>query len=289
MKNTTVRQFFNRFPSDDACLEHLFNVRFGQDHVCPNCERAGKWYKITGRPVYSCQWCGHHIHPTVGTIFEASSTSLQLWFYAIYLFTQTRHGVSAKELQRQLGVTYKCAWRMGHKIREHMADVDGEDPLSGIVEIDETMVGGKRSGKRGRGAEGKTVVFGMLQRGGDVMTQVVPNVRRNTLTPIIEANVTDGTEIHTDELHSYKNLSSIGYEHKTVNHGAGEYAREGVHVNNLEGFWSILKKGITSTHIHVSQKHLHSYAKEFEYRFNSRRHPEKMLNELLTTFRSPIQ
>ncbi len=144
MKATTLKQFFNKYPSDDACLEHLFNVRFGQCHECPKCKRSAKWYPIKAERAYSCQWCGHHIHPTVGTLFEKSRTSLQLWFYAMFLFTTTRHGVSGKELQRQLGVTYKCAYRMGQQIRKHMALVDGEKPLFGSIEVDETYVGGYR-------------------------------------------------------------------------------------------------------------------------------------------------
>ena len=173
MKALTVSQFFKRFPDDETCLEHLFNVRYGQHHTCPKCKREAKWYRIKAERAYSCQWCGHHLHPTVGTLFENTRTGLQLWFYAIYLFTTSRHGVPAKELERQLGVTYKTAWRIGHEIRKHMALVDGEDPLSGNVEVDETYVGGKSTGgKRGRGAPGKTIVFGMMQRGGDVMTKV---------------------------------------------------------------------------------------------------------------------
>lgn len=175
LKPTNVREFFKQFPGDDACLKHLFEVRFGQGHTCPKCKREARWYPIQAERAFSCQWCGHHIHPTVGTLFEKSRTPLQLWFYAIFLFTNTRHGVPAKELQRQLGVTYKCAHRMGHMIRNHMAEIDGEDPLGGEgkhVEIDETLVGGyQRRSKRGRGGDNKTVVFGMLERDGEVAGQ----------------------------------------------------------------------------------------------------------------------
>lgn len=149
MKHTTIQQFFKKFPNDDACLKHLFKVRFVKNHECPKCKRETTWHLLNSERAFSCSKCGHHIHPTVGTIFEDSKTSLQLWFYAVYLFTTTRSGVSAKELQRQLGVTYKTAWRMGHQIRKHMSEVDGDEPLSGIVEIDETYIGGKRKGKRG--------------------------------------------------------------------------------------------------------------------------------------------
>jgi len=280
----TIRQFFKQFPDDETCLEHLFNVRFGQGHKCPKCERDAKWYPIKKERAYSCQWCGHHIHPTVGTLFEKSRTPLQLWFYAMYLFTTSRHGVPAKELQRQLGVTYKCAWRIGHQIREHMAKIDGEDPLSGTVEIDETYIGGKRPGKRGRGAAGKTVVFGMIQRDGDVMTKVVTNAKTKTLEPIIQANVKKGSNVHTDEWHAYKKLGEKGYKHEMVNHGGGEYVNGDCHVNSMESYWAQLKKSIRGTHTHVSKKHLDKYTKEFEYRFNSRKNPEEMFPELLSTF-----
>ena len=127
----TVRDFFKQFPDDDACLTHLFKVRYGYDHECPKCETKGKWHRLKNVKAFSCQECGHHIHPMAGTIYEGSTTPLQLWFYAMFLFTKSRNGVSGKELQRQLGVTYKTAWRMGHKIREHMARVDGDAPLGG--------------------------------------------------------------------------------------------------------------------------------------------------------------
>jgi transposase-like protein len=281
----TFREFLAQFGSDEACLAHLFNVRFGKDYACPKCNRKTNWFRIEAERAYSCQWCGHHLHPTAGTLFEDTRTPLQLWFYAFYLFTTSRHGVPAKELERQLGVTYKTAWRMAHLIREHMEFIDGEFPLFGDVECDETYVGGRTTGgKRGRGAAGKTVVFGMLQRGGQVMTKVVPNVRGKTLKPIIEGNVMDGSTVHTDELHSYNGLANKGYDHQTVNHAAGEYVKGKSHVNGMENFWKHLKGSIRSTHIHVSKKHLHKYTKEFEYRFNSRENPSVMFPALVSQF-----
>jgi transposase-like protein len=283
----TFREFIAQFPDDEACLEHLFNVRFGQGHVCPKCNKKSNWYRFQAERAYACQWCGHHLHPTVGTPFEDSRTPLQLWFYAIYLFTTSRHGVPAKELERQLGVTYKTAWRMADEIRKHIANVDDEWPLFGQVEIDETLVGGHHSGKRGRGAAGKSVVFGMLQRGGQVMTKVVPNVRSKTLKPIIEENILDGSTVHTDELKSYQGLAKSGYKHQTTNHSAGEYVNGNSHVNGLENFWKHFKGGVRGTHIHVSKKHLHKYAKEFEYRFNSRENPSAMFPALVSQFPKP--
>ncbi|MCC4234153.1 IS1595 family transposase [Sphingobium soli] len=289
-KPQTIAQFFKQFPDDEACLNHLFEIRFGQGFECPSCERPSNWYRIKAERAYSCQWCGHHLHPTVGTPFEQTRTPLQLWFYAIFLFTTTRNGVAAKELQRQLGVTYKTAWRMAHLIREHMADVDGEAPIGGageIVEADETFIGGvhKRGKRGGDPAEGKTIVFGVMERGGEIVTKVVPNRLRCTIFPIVQDHVEAGTEVHTDEYRTYATLGNIGYQHKKVNHAAKEYAsRDGVSVNGIEGFWSQLKRSINGTHIHVSGKHLWKYAKEAEYRFNRRDCSETMLSELLGTF-----
>lgn len=289
-KPTTVREFFKKFPSDDSCLEHLFDVRYGQGHTCPKCERAARWYKIEAERAYSCQWCGNHLHPTVGTLFEKSRTPLQLWFYAIFLFTTTRHGVSAKELQRQLGVTYKTAWRMGQMIRQHMAEVDGEDALGGpgkVVEVDETYYGGQTTG--GDWRERKTVLMGMVERNGDIMLKVVPNQRKESLAPQILDNVSPGSELHTDELQSYRFIAPKDvYDHKTVNHGKGEYVgKGGVTTNTIEGAFSHFKRSIAGTHTTVSKKYLERYAKEFEYRFNRRSCSQTMLSELLSTFEKP--
>jgi len=280
----TFKEFFNTFPDDESCLNHLMDVRYGFEHKCRKCERDSKFSRVTSQRAFACQFCGDHVYPCVDTPFEKSRTSLQTWFYAMYLFATTRHGVSAKELERQLGVTYKCAWRMGHEIRKHMADIDGETPLSGTIEVDETYVGGKRKGKRGRGAEGKTIVFGMMERDGKVMTKIVPDARTKTLQPIILNNVQAGSEIQSDEWFAYRGLDKKGYSHETVEHGAGEYARNGVHVNGIEGYWSILKKGIKSTHIHVGKEYLENYSKEFEYRYNNRKNPSQMIFQMLNIF-----
>lgn len=291
MKQTNVRQFFQKFPTDEACLEHLFNVRFGQGHECPKCKRDAKWYRIKAEQAFSCQWCGHHIHPMVGSIFEKSRTPLQLWFYAIFLFTTTRHGVSAKELQRQLGVTYKTAYRMGKLIREHMAAIDGEEPIGGegkVVEVDETYVGGHRTGTVGRGAKGKTIVMGMVERGegGEAIVKVIPNAKQKTLHAEIAANTKPGTVINTDGFLGYARLEEKGFEVQRVNKHKGDWyvGPNGESVNAVENFWRHLKCSIEGTHTSVSPKYLERYAKEFEYRFNRRMRPETMMDELLSRF-----
>ena len=284
MKTTTIQEFMQKFPDDDACLDYLMHKQHGETMDCPKCGKHGKFYRTKRHPAYECAWCGHEIYPMSKTIFAGSHVPLQKWFYAIYLFTTTRHGVPALELQRQLGVAYPTALRMAHKIREHMSNTDGENPLDGDVEIDETYIGGKVSGgKRGRGAPNKTIAFGMLDRDGDVMTKVVQNVKKRTLQPIIQANVELGSTVHTDELRSYTGLDKVGYEHKRVNHGAGKWVSGGSHVNSIEGFWARLKLSIRGTHIHVSKKHLRKYLKEFEFRYNYRDKPEQMFPDLISS------
>ena len=276
--------FQRQFPDDEACLRRIMVERYGGTELdCPKCGEHGKFYRMTRERAYVCQHCKHQLHPTVGTPMERSRTPLHKWFYAMHLFSNSHHGVPAKELQRQLDVTYKCAWRMAHEIRKFMAEVDGETPLGGAVEADETYVGGKRPGKPGRGAAGKTIVFGMLERGGDVMAKVVPNVSKRTLYPIITENIEPGSTVHTDEFGTYRGLDRAGYRHETVNHGLGEYVSGDSHVNGLEGFWARLKLSIRGTHVHVSRKHLPKYVKEFEYRYNRRRRPAAIFGDLVAS------
>ena len=286
-KMPTVQDFFRKFPDDDTCLEHLFKVRFGSDPACPKCGEIGKLRRLRKMPAYTCN-CGHHIHPMAGTPFENSRTALQKWFYAMYLFTTSRHGVPAKELQRQLGVTYKTAWRIGHELRKYMGRIDGDDGLSGFVEADETYIGGKprKRGKRGefKYREVKTTVFGMVERGGDIITRVVPNSQRKTLIPEIIAKVEAGSTISTDEWHPYKALPKAGYTHLIVKHKEREYVRGAAHTNTLDGFWSQLKRAIKGTHVHVSRQHMAKYLGEFEFRYNLRHAPERMFDLLLASF-----
>lgn len=283
-KPITVQEFNKLFPDDDACLEHLFKVRFGAEAACTKCGEIGKFRRLAKHPAYTCN-CGNHIHPMVGTPFAKSHTPLQKWFYAMYLFTTSRHGVPAKELQRQLGVTYKTAWRIGHELRKYMAKVNGDRPLGGHVEIDESYIGGKRSGgKRGRGAPGKTAVFGMIERDGDVITRVVHDVKAITLERHIVANVRAGATVSTDEFQSYVGLPARGYTHGTVNHSIDQWVDGIHHVNTAEGFWSILKRSIRGTHVHVSRKHLPKYLAEFEFRWNLWKVPALMPPKLLASF-----
>lgn len=282
-KALTIQDFFKRFPDDSACLAHLFELRYGHDFGCPKCGMVGAFRKLAKHPAYTCN-CGHHVHPMQGTIFQDSHTPLTKWFYAIYLFTTTRHGVPAKEIQRQLGVSYPTAFRMAHLIRQHMTMTDGDPSLGGHVEADETYVGGvRKGGKGGRSSESKTVVFGMLERGGDVMTRVVPDTSAKTLVGHIRRNVDKGSTISTDEWPSYNVLRKAGYAHGAVNHGREQWVDGAHHTNSIEGFWSQIKRSISGTHVHVSRKHLAKYLGEFEFRYNLRHSPQIMFARLLAT------
>jgi transposase len=269
----SVRQFFARFPNDDACLDHVMTVRFGMRHTCRKCGVVdATFHRLANRKAYSCAHCGDHLYPCAGTVFQDSRTPLTVWFYAIYLFVTTRHGVSGKELQRQLGVTYKTAYRMGMQIRTLIGGVDEFVALKGHVEIDEAYIGGRYHGPRGRGALNKTIVVGLKERGGPMITEIVPDATRATLRKIVLETVQPRTTVSTDEHGGYVLLTGDDYVHGTVKHSADEYARvdpeTGVvhHVNHVESFWRLFKNSVRSTHIHVSEKHMSKYLDEFTFR-----------------------
>ncbi|HXG36401.1 MAG TPA: IS1595 family transposase [Dehalococcoidia bacterium] len=277
------------FPDDATCLEWLWVNRYSPDGVhayCPKCqqERPFKRYETTQqRQSWTCNGCGYHLHPTAGTIFHKSSTSLHLWFYALYLMTSTRCGISAKQLERELGVTYKTAWRMAYLIRNELMKQDGE-AFAGPVEADETYVGGRRRGvPRGRPGVGshKTAVFGLAQRKGRVMAVTVPNVKRATILPHLQRKVLPKETVYTDELKSYDTLEKAGYQHHRINHTEQIYVSGDVHVNTIEGFWSLVKRGIGGVYHAVSSKHLQGYLNEYVWRYNHRKDDRAQFETLL--------
>ena len=283
MAHYTFKEFQAQYPDDEACLNKILEMRYGgNEFYCPGCGAESKFHRIKKRRAYACQNCGHHVYPCVGTPFEKSRTPLTSWLFAMYLMTSTRHGVAAKELQRQIGCTYKTAWRMAHELRKLMANADDHGPLSGWVEADETYIGGRQRGHRKKKDSNKTVVFGMVERDGKVRAGPVPNVKKETLQPLILTNVQRGSVLITDELRSYDTLKKDGpYQLYRVNHSKGEYVWETIHTNTIEGYWSRLKNSIRGTHVHVSSKHLWKYVSEFSYRYNMRSQPELMFHGLI--------
>jgi len=284
----TVGEFFARFPDDEACLNHIMEVRFGVRHVCHACGVEGTFHKLANRRAFSCASCGDHVYPTAGTVFQDTRTPLRVWFYAIYLFVTTRHGVSGKELQRTLGVTYKCAYRIGMQIRKLMAKADGFEMLQGHVEIDEAYIGGYREhGGPGKG-ENKTIVLGIVERGGRTVAKSIPNLKMESVRPFIYENIKAGSAVSTDESRIYDLLKSAGYDHKSVNHSKKEWTKysyrrdEFHHTNSVESFWRLFKSSIRSTHIHVSEKYMDHYLKEFTFRSNHRQMTNAMFDLLIS-------
>lgn len=295
----SMMEFMREFPDDAACLDRLWRDRFAPDghHAqCPRCDRERKFHRTKTRAAYTCDTCGLHIHPMKGTIFERSSTSLHLWFYAMFLIASTRCGISAKQLERELGVTYKQAHKMFKRIRTLMGD-DGE-PLSGDVEIDETSWGGRPRKPQGEGhlkvspterriaaaafREAKPTVLGMVERGGRLRFRVIPSRHGAVLSRAVTANVNPASIIFTDDWGSYKPLRRHYIDHQVVNHSAGEYVRGSAHTNTIEGAFGNMKTGMRGVYKKISPRYLQNYVDEYAWRHNAQRQREQDGTPLFT-------
>jgi transposase-like protein len=274
----TVKDLRNDFPDDDACLQWLVEYLYPEGITCPKCEKVTKHYKLKNRKVYSCGGCGHHMSPTAGTIFHKSRTPLTDWFYAVYMMSTNKAGTSAKQIERELGVTYKTAWRMMHQIRKMMEAPD--DLLQGEVELDETYIHPnpyKRSSARRRyGRDARRtgeVVFGMVQRNGIAKVWHVKTAGARVLRPLIEQNIKHGTLIHTDGFLFYRTLPKVGYEHRWTEHGEGQYYTPDSSTQNIENVWSHFKRGIKGVYRHIGPKYVQAYANEYAWRYSNRNKP----------------
>jgi len=280
----TTEYIFNepRFHDADKAREHLESIRWPNGPICPHCGAFDRISKLNGkahRPgVYDCGHCRDQFTVTVGTVFERSKVGLDKWLLAAALMASSKKGISSKQVERMLGVTYKTAWFMTHRLREAMKSPAGILGGGGkIVEVDETYVGGKERNKHsskrsraGTGGAGKQVVFSLIERGGNVVSQHVTTVNGKSLKPIIKAQVDAASSVMTDEHGAYVGLGNHFERHGSVGHYAGEYVRGNIHTNTIEGFFSILKRGIIGTFHHVSPQHLQRYATEFDFRYNHR-------------------
>jgi transposase len=296
----SLMEFMRDYPDDATCLDFLWRQRFAADghHAdCPKCERERKFHKVKERPAWDCDSCGYHLHPLAGTIFEKSSTSLQLWFYAIFLMTSTRCGVSAKQLERELGVTYKTAWRIFNKIRNELMTGD-EEMLRGDVEIDETSVDGKPRKPSGRHPQiavgpsrrseamklrerSRATVFAAVERGGRVKATVLPSRRGPALKRQVIEWVEPESLVITDEWPAYNGLERHFIDHSRINHSTGVYVEGDTHTNTIEGFFGIVKPSIRGTYKKVSHKWLQGYLNEFTFRYNHRYSDMSMFETLL--------
>jgi transposase len=273
-------QFDAMFPDDAACLDWLLKRRFPDGIYCPNCKTITKHYRERSRPSYTCH-CGHRIHPMQGTIFQDSATSLRLWFLAIFLMATTRCGIAAKHLEREIGVTYKCAWRMFKKIKQML----NEDALKllGEIEVDEAFFGGKAKNRHVGQRHGfakryeKATVFGMAERGGKIIARVIPTPAKSAnILPHIKMRIAPKSMVFSDEAPYYDPLKLMGYGHERVNHSQDVFVSGNAHVNTIEGFWSLAKRGIDGNH-HVCGKHyLQLYLNSFAFRWNHRRDDRAM-------------
>jgi len=287
----SLMEFIREFPDDATCLEWLWRNRFSDDgeHAeCPKCERTRKFHKVRERPAWDCDTCGYHLHPTAGTIFHKSSTSLHLWFYAMHLMTSTRCGISAKQLERELGVTYKTAWRMANLIRTDLMAQDDDEPLTGSVEADETAYGGRPKAGMTRGMtmpeaqtfakKRKVGVVAMVERGGKVRAYVQP---REGALDTVSRHVDPQATVYTDEWAGYRNLHSTHPTHLTIRHGDRVYALGDTHTQTIEGFFGNVKNGIAGNYHGVSAKWLQSYFNEYVWRYNHRTDRRAMFQTLL--------
>lgn len=278
----TVNDFHREFPDDDACLDYIMEQRF-PDHIatCDKCKVDRKHYRINGRKVYSCDHCGTQISPLAGTIFEKSSTPLKLWFYAMFQMGSTKCGISAKQIQRETGVTYKTAWRMFKQIRTLLWEdlrLEGE-----AVEVDETVYGGMQKFSAGRKPrDNKSVVMGMVERKGRVMARVIPGATAKVLKETINERVLPGSIVYTDEWAGYNTIGeNRRYIHRRIKHAAKVYVDGDVHTQTIEGFWSLIKHGIGGVYHSVSHEFLQSYLNEYAFRYNRRNVPQPMFKQIL--------
>ena len=283
-EDLTLDEIQHRFADDDKAREYLEAIRWPKGVVCPHCKQSDQtaFWKIEANKdkkiragLRQCVLCGKQFTCTVGTIFEDSHIPLRKWLVAWYLLCASKKGISALQVQRMLGLgSYRTAWMMMHKIRYALQAPAFEQKLSGIVEVDETFIGGKRKGM-GQGYRGnKPAVVSLVERGGKVRSQVMDKVTGASLKKAVVENVEPFGRVISDDYYGYRGLKHT-HDHRVIKHSAKEYARKEkdgvVHTNTVEGYFSLLKRGVIGTFHHVSRKHLHLYLAEFDHRYNNRK------------------
>ncbi len=293
---TTLKKFKNLvdlltyFSTEQVCRDYLEQIRWSGHLECPY-EDCGHDHinKYKDGKRYKCSKCKRQYSVRVGTIFHDSKVSLQKWFAAIYLITSHKKGISSLQLHRDLGVTQKTAWYMLHRVRKALSLDTESDKLTGVIEADETFIGGEEKnkhqskrteGSQGRSVKTKTPVVGVIQRSGELRAQQVKDTRGYHLKPFVIKNVEFGSELHTDEWWGYKGLVAL-FKHRVVKHNVGEYVVNNIHTNSMEGFWSLLKRGIVGIYHSVSEKHLQKYVDEFVFRYNTRDYSEDYRFDLM--------
>jgi transposase-like protein len=282
-----IVKLFQEFGTDEACRDYLENLRWPHGVECPKC--GGKSIsRITTRKQFDCNTCRYRFSVTAGTVFADSHLPLPKWFAAVYLLCEAKKGMSALQLKRTLGVAQKTAWFLCHRIRAAMVDESGE-LLHGVVEADETYVGGKnrrsyatRSERSKHRYDNKTTVLGAIERGGKLRVRVAPDADQDTIHGFLAEHVADDAEaIYTDSHRSYRGIEDENTRHEYVNHSADEWVRGNVHTNTVESAWSLFDRAVVGSYHKVSKKHLPAYLQEFEFRFNNRDNPYLFRDTLL--------
>lgn len=262
----------SHFHDEDAARKHLESIRWPNGPICPHCGGVDRNSPLNGEShrdgLYFCGDCRTQFTVTVGTVFERSKVPLHKWVLATHLLCSSKKGMSSHQLHRTLGVTYKTAWFMTHRIREAMKTEPTEKlgGNGGIVELDETYVGRKPGSMKRRGFGHKEPVFSLVERNGNVRSFHVCDVKAETLRPILMMQLDPSAHVMTDDARHYRKLHKCFKKHDSVNHSAGEYSRGKAHTNTVEGYYSILKRGVIGTYHHLSSKHLHRYVTEFDFR-----------------------
>jgi transposase-like protein len=271
-------ELIERFGSEDKCHAYLEGLRWPDGVRCPRCD-SDKISRITKRRQFDCDGCRYQFSVRVGTLFHDSKLPLWKWFLAVYVMGESLKGVSANQLKRMLGVSYKTAWFLCHRIRAAMKD-EGGDMLSGIVEADETYVGGKAGGFRSKKdaadhrLDNKTVVLGAVQRGGKIRLRVAPDASSESVKGFLADVVADDAEaIYTDSHRSYRGIGDADTKHEWVNHSADEWVRGQVHTNTVESAWSLFDRSVIGAYHKLSHKHLPAYLDEAAFRWNNRGNP----------------
>lgn len=274
----TLAEFMDHFKDEETCRAHFTAIRFANGEYCPHCGHT-KVYSFSSGKRYRCAKCREDFTIKTGTVFGESKLPIRKWFIAIYLLSTTSKGISSIQLAKHVGVTQKTGWFMDHRIRKAMKQNGGQ--LFGTIEADETFIGGleknKHKSKRkhvGTGGSGKTPIFGMKSRDGELRARVVKSVRAQELQATLHETVADGAIVYTDNWVGYKGLK--GYAHTIINHSDGNYVVGDAHTNGIESFWALFKRGYHGVYHQMSPKHLHRYVEEYTFRFNLRK--EQMQN-----------
>jgi transposase-like protein len=283
--NISLVEMMKDFDTDEECREALIKLRWPNGVECPRCQST-KISTIQKRNQYDCDTCRYQFSVTSGTIFHDSHLPLYKWFFTIYLMCESKKGISANQISRSLKMSYKTAWYLCHRVRKAIEEEKRKAKLKGVVEVDETFIGGRFDARRKKGRKEQTPVVGLIQRGGKFESRKIPTTSKKILLGIIRDRISPEATIFTDDYVSYRDVSET-HKHETVNHRRKEWVRDNVHTNTIENAWSLFKRSIMGSYHKISDKHLDAYLDEFEWRFNNRQNPFLFRDTLMKLIKAP--